>query len=591
MSKVVNMKKNQIYSMLFAAAAAFGLAACADTDAQYDIPDVSAPQFVKSTPETGASNVKRGDVTVTVKYDKRVFFATSDKDKIQVTGATLTDAVVYGTDSLLTMTVNCPDRGANVSITVPEGVVTNGQGKPAAAVTVNFSTTDLAASPVAATSAEAQKLYNFLKENVDTKIISGMMANVAWNTDCADQVYEWTGKYPAINGFDYLHMPASESGANWIDYTDITPVKTWADNGGIVTLTWHWNVPRKPVAVSSVDSEGSVVWTGEFAVADSWGNEPVAEGFSEVKPNNVLRLFFNQEDAFTYWQVKVMDADWNALTSYKDLDNGWGCIELAPGATYCDIVLNEEDAVAIAERGIIVSGYGITVNKISILDVPEEPQYGSLDPNTDFTFRSEETSFDAANALTEGTWENYVWKHDMAILVKYLTLLKDAHIPVLWRPFHEAAGGWFWWGKDADSFKKLWIAMFEELRGAGLDNLIWVWTSETGDDDWYPGDAYVDIIGRDLYGNSAADCVADYAKLTAAYGNKIITLSECGYNGDKESAIATITEQWNAGAKWSWFMPWYGGPDDDHPHATQEWWQDAMQNVNVITRDQVSSLR
>ena len=82
----------------------------------------------------------------------------------------------------------------------------------------------------------------------------------------------------------------------------------------------------------------------------------------------------------------------------------------------------------------------------------------------------------------------------------YLKLLHDANIPVIWRPLHEAAGGWFWWGKNADSFKKLWIQMFDYFKAQGLNNLIWVWTSETGDADWYPGDAYVDIIGRDLYG-------------------------------------------------------------------------------------------
>lgn len=51
-------------------------------------------------------------------------------------------------------------------------------------------------------------------------------------------------KYPAINGFDYGHMPASKAGANWINYKDITPVKNWSDNHGIVQMMWHWNVPK-----------------------------------------------------------------------------------------------------------------------------------------------------------------------------------------------------------------------------------------------------------------------------------------------------------------------------------------------------------
>lgn len=47
--------------------------------------------------------------------------------------------------------------------------------------------------------------------------------------------------------------------------------------------------------------------------------------------------------------------------------------------------------------------------------------------------------------------------------------------------------------------------MFNELKEAGLDNLIWVWTSCGNDNDWYPGDAYVDIVARDLYGEDDAN--------------------------------------------------------------------------------------
>ena len=53
-------------------------------------------------------------------------------------------------------------------------------------------------------------------------------ANVAWNTEMSEKVYGWTGKYPAINCFDYVHLPASVAGADWINYGDITPVFTLA---------------------------------------------------------------------------------------------------------------------------------------------------------------------------------------------------------------------------------------------------------------------------------------------------------------------------------------------------------------------------
>lgn len=581
----------KILNMLGAAAVLIGFTACADTDAQYTIPDVDAPQLVATTPADGSSTVRNGDVTITVEYDKNIFFYSGNYGQIEISNGTISSASVVGTSTTLTISANCPSRGATVTVTIPEGLVTGPNSVPAPEVSFSFSTIGLDGSPVMATSAKAKKLYSYLIDNFGTKILSGMMANVAWNTECADEVYGWTGKYPAINGFDYIHMPASEAGANWIDYTDISPVSDWTGNGGIATMTWHWLVPKTEVSTTAGDTDATTIWTGNVELGSSWGvSETVdASAFAGIEAGNVLRVCYTIDSQYDYWQVKLMDSSWTALTSYADEDNGWGCIALNAGTTSHDIVLNEADVEALTSSGMIISGYGIIVTSLQIAEAASAPDYSSLDPNSDFTYVPDETTFDAANALTEGTWENYVWQHDMAILVKYLTLLKDADIPVLWRPFHEASGQWFWWGAaGADTFKALWIEMFNELNAAGLDNLIWVWTSCGSDEDWYPGDTYVDIVGRDLYGDGASSCASEYSALTSTYGNKLVTLAECGWSEYTTSRVATITEQWEAGAKWSWFMPWYDNSGAENSHATQEWWEDAMSNGNVITRDQVS---
>lgn len=576
------------------AAVTFGVTACADTDAQYSIPDVEAPQFVASTPVAGANNVKRGDVTVTVKYDKRVFFASQDKDKIVVDGGTLTNAIVYGADSLLTMTLNVPQRGQEVSITIPEGLVTNGQGKPAASVNVNFTTTDLDKTPVMATSTSAKALYNYLLEKVDNKIISGMMANVAWNQECADKVNEWTGKYPAINGFDYGHMPASKAGANWINYKDITPVKNWSDNHGIVQMMWHWNVPKnEPQAGKGIEMLSD--WSANLQLT----NDAVKAAIGNAQVGD--KLVATIADVADGAQGSIKNSSWTGFTD--EAGTSWEYFDIS-GDQY-SMTLDATTLADMKNNGFILSGHDYTLTGVYIVPANKDLAQGTqlykptanLDPNKDYNFylKSESypegTTFDAANALTEGTWENQVWKDDMQTLTEYLTLLKNANIPVLWRPFHEASGKWFWWGKDADSFKKLWIAMFNELKEAGLDNLIWVWTSCGNDNDWYPGDAYVDIVARDLYGEDDAKCATEYADLSATYGNKIVTLGECGYSTYTNSQIATVSKQWNAGAKWSWFMVWYNDESSQTYHSTQEWWQDAMSQPNIITRDQVPSLK
>lgn len=77
-------------------------------------------------------------------------------------------------------------------------------------------------------------------------------------------------------------------------------------------------------------------------------------------------------------------------------------------------------------------------------------------------------------ALTEGTAEYRKLIEGMDKGAKALQELRDAGIPVLWRPFHELDGAWFWWGKGgADNFVKLWRLMYDRYTNYWkLDNLI-----------------------------------------------------------------------------------------------------------------------
>lgn len=561
---------NRQWMLALAAAGMFSLAAC-DTDVDITIQQTDAPVFVSSTPATGDDKVSFNDITIEVSYDKNVFFATKDLDKLSFTGGTLVSAEVIGSSNVLTVQVNVPTRATACSLTIPAGVVTGPNQMACPEVKVDFSTIDLQKTPNAATTAGAVKLYQLLLDNFESKTLSGMMANVAWNHDCADQVFAWTGEHPAINTFDYVHMPASEAGANWINYTDITPVSEWAAAGGIVSCMWHWNVPKVAVTVETSSKE---IWTGEQVIPGDWsgslqltagGEADAFAAFAEAEVGQVIR-------------VATKDVAAGAQGSLKN--SSW--TEIASGTEYFDITgdftltITDEVLTSLKEGGLIVSGHDYTITGI-YLETPAT----ELDPNSDYAFYKADTEFDAANALTEGTWENAVYKRDIETIISYLTLLRDANIDVLWRPFHEAAGGWFWWGKNADSFKALWVDMFNRFKAAGLNNLIWVWTTETGDDDWYPGDEYVDIVSRDLYSKDADTAASEYGTIAWTYGSKMVSLSECG-------SVGTISEQWTKGARWSWFMPWYDGTDDaGNPvvHADEAWWKDAMSQNYVISRE------
>lgn len=564
------MKKLNIKWML-SLIAAFTFASC-DTDVDHDIPAVDTPVLVSTTPESGAAKVKTGEITIEVKYDKNIFFATDNLSEIKFTGGELISADVLGASNILTVKVNVPGRETACSLSIPEGIVTGPNQMPAPAVSVQFSTVALDKALVAASSAKAVKLYNYLLDNFETKTLSAMMANVAWNTEMSEKVYGWTGKYPAINCFDYVHLPASVAGADWINYGDITPVKDWSDKGGIVAAMWHWNVPKKAVGEAS----STQIWEGETVMPGDWsGNVQMTDDaakavFADAQVGQVIR-------------VAVKDVAAGAQGSFKN--SGWS--EIASGTDYFDIsgdytlVITEDVLKSLQEGGLIIGGHDYTAVAVYL-----ENNGTALDPNKDYAFYKADTEFDAANATVEGTWENKVFTEDLKNAAAYLKLLRDADIPVLWRPFHEAAGGWFWWGKDAASFKSLWIAMFNYFKTEGLDNLIWVWTTEGNDADWYPGDQYVDIVGRDVYNKETADCVSEYTSIAENYGNKIVSLSECG-------TVGLISEQWASGARWSWFMPWYDGTNEDGSpvvHADEAWWKDAMSQEFVVSREELPSM-
>jgi mannan endo-1,4-beta-mannosidase len=155
---------------------------------------------------------------------------------------------------------------------------------------------------------------------------------------------------------------------------------------------------------------------------------------------------------------------------------------------------------------------------------------------------------------------------------------------------HEAAGGWFWWGRDKKPkpCNALWKLMFDRMvNHHGLNNLIWVWTCEESGDarEWYPGDQYVDIIGRDIYPNPDQRAkihtsrVSNFEHLKELYGaRKIIALSENGAIPHPDSLVAD-------GAGWSWFMPW--NQDFTTSVNTAADWNYIMNHNYVITLDKM----
>ena len=85
--------------------------------------------------------------------------------------------------------------------------------------------------------------------------------------------------------------------------------------------------------------------------------------------------------------------------------------------------------------------------------------------------------------------------------------LQKAGVVVLFRPFHEMTSA-FWWGRrDPKTFRKVWRHLFDTFtKEKGLHNLIWVWSPMVSDTamSYYPGNAYVDMTGLDIYASNVS---------------------------------------------------------------------------------------
>lgn len=155
----------------------------------------------------------------------------------------------------------------------------------------------------------------------------------------------------------------------------------------------------------------------------------------------------------------------------------------------------------------------------------------------DKSFYAKNTDFDPEKVLIEGTKEREAFYADMRAIAKLLLPFCEQHIPVLWRPFHESDGTWFWWGskgpKVACELYKLMYALYVDEYH--LDNLLWVWNCRAPEG--YPGDEYVDIISVDVYlpEYKKTDYREEYEQLVqATTRNKVAALAEIGYLPDPE---------------------------------------------------------
>ncbi len=172
--------------------------------------------------------------------------------------------------------------------------------------------------------------------------------------------------------------------------------------------------------------------------------------------------------------------------------------------------------------------------------------------------------------ITPGTELNTRWLAQIDTVASYLKQLRDAHVPVLWRPYHEMNGVWFWWGNrpGKNGVQKLWRMMYDRyVNYHHLDNLLWVWGANGPRDipldeaysykGFYPGHKYVDILGTDIYHSDYEQ--KDYNELLKLADGRVMALTEVGELPKPEILAAQ--------PRWTWFMIWTNFLWNNNTHA------------------------
>lgn len=128
--------------------------------------------------------------------------------------------------------------------------------------------------------------------------------------------------------------------------------------GANVTLT---SVTYKAPASSGEDKKETVLFEGSTDMGTDWEKSETIAKFNAVKGGTITAEF--EEGSTEYWQLKFMDGGWTPLTAPKV--NKWGSVELGKNATLYSFDLNAADAKAVSSNGMVISGYGITLKKLT----------------------------------------------------------------------------------------------------------------------------------------------------------------------------------------------------------------------------------
>lgn len=282
-----------------------------------------------------------------------------------------------------------------------------------------------------------------------------------------------------------------------------------------------------------------------------------------INAQNTPGLQEQVQTSFVYNELSTPDASVEAKALYRYLQNVFG-EKILSGQMNAQGGINEiEYLMNVTVKKPAIQGYNLEFENTSQEKIQEAIDWWKAGGIPLFIWDWAAPTFSEGGenskkeiaiekCFQEGTPEyNSFWK-DLKNRADHLEKLRDAHVPVLWCPFHEANGNTFWWGKKGPvKFIRLWQTVYNYMtKERKLNNLIWVQSfAEDVSKEWFPGNSYVDIISLSSY-SAKSDPQPELFKQAGIITNKNfapVAYSECATIPDPEQSRKT-------NAMWSWWM-------------------------------------
>ncbi len=357
---------------------------------------------------------------------------------------------------------------------------------------------------------------------------------------------------------------------------------------GILILFWNSQAMKKILIV--VLALGLASCSGDDNKAAATTTPPVQTDVLTAQnvrsyladPNataETVALFYNlhntQKSKFLIGQQDAFNAFYQDAAGSSDIKKATGSDPALLGSDFMFITDNQNDGTAqnwfYQQEVIITNHVKEAYNKGMVNTFSwhlREPYRGTSFYTSDMTAQEKANAF--ASILPGGQNHDY-FKQKLDKVASIVNNLKGADgklIPVIFRPFHEFDGNWFWWGAaycTPDQYKQAWQFLVTYLRDTkGVHNVLYAYSPDNSYTtsakylERYPGDAYVDVLGMDNYGdfsNGSTQGVTNAGnkiKMVSALAQekvKICAMTETGYRVTATTAPLTgffSTNMYNA---------------------------------------------